>query len=138
MEKKKSELTVITKAKDLCSYVMAVTQKSPKQFRFTFVSRLQNLTLSVIENLFRANDVFVVKGDLLSQKERISFQQSALTDFEKLYDFQNLYKAHTVARRGKRATREVIEFEMNLSDNLATLSDSLKNGTKCRTITVFA
>ena len=38
MERKQSELTVITKAKDLCSYVMTVTQKSPKQFRFTFVS----------------------------------------------------------------------------------------------------
>ena len=52
-----------------------------------------------------------------------------MTDFEKLCDFQNLYKAHTVARRGKRATREVIEFEMNLGDNLAKLSESLKNGT---------
>ena len=49
MERKQSELTVITKAKDLCSYVMTVTQKSPKQFRFTFVSRLQNLALSAIE-----------------------------------------------------------------------------------------
>ena len=39
----KSELTVITKAKDLCSYIITITQKSPKQFRFTFVTRLQNL-----------------------------------------------------------------------------------------------
>lgn len=66
MERKQSELTVITKAKDLCSYVMTVTQKSPKQFRFTFVSRLQNLSLSAIENLFRANDVFVTKTDIHS------------------------------------------------------------------------
>ena len=28
MERKQSELTVITKAKDLCSYIMTVTQKS--------------------------------------------------------------------------------------------------------------
>lgn len=68
MEHKQSELTVITKAKDLCSYVMTVTQKSPKQFRFTFVSRLQNLSLSVIENLFRANDVFVSKTDTTMRK----------------------------------------------------------------------
>lgn len=51
-----------------------------------------------------------------------------MTDYEKIYDFQNLYKAHTVARRSKRDTREVIEFEMNLGDNLTTLSDALKNG----------
>ena len=69
MERKQSELTVITKAKDLCSYLMTITQKSPKQFCFTFVSRLQNLTLSVIENLFRANDVYVSKADIHSQKE---------------------------------------------------------------------
>ena len=59
MEHKQGELQVIIKAKDLCSYVMTVTQKSPKHFRYTFVSRLQNLTLSVIENLFRANAIYV-------------------------------------------------------------------------------
>ena len=84
MERKQSELTVITKAKDLCSYVMTVTQKSPKQFRFTFVSRLQNLSLSVIENLFRANDVFVTKNDPAAQRERLALQRNALTDLKLL------------------------------------------------------
>ena len=82
--KNQSELTVITKAKDLCSYVMTVTQKSPKQFRFTFISRLQNLALSAIENLFRANDVFVSKTDIHSQQQRISYQRNAMTDFKLL------------------------------------------------------
>lgn len=52
-----------------------------------------------------------------------------MTDYEKICDFKNLYRAHTVARRGKRHTHEVIEFEMNLADNLTGISDSLKNGT---------
>jgi len=43
----KNELTVVMKAKDLCSYIVMVTQKSPKQFRFTFVSRLQNPAMDV-------------------------------------------------------------------------------------------
>ena len=55
MSQNQSELIVITKAKELCSYVMTVTQKSPKHFRFTFVTRMQNLSLDVIENLYRAN-----------------------------------------------------------------------------------
>lgn len=84
LERKQSELTVITKAKDLCSYIMTVTQKSPKHFRYTFVSRLQNLALSVIENLFRANDVFVSKQDLQSHRERLNFQRSAMTDLKLL------------------------------------------------------
>lgn len=84
MERNQSELTVITKAKDLCSYIMTITQKSPKQYRFTFVSRLQNLALSAIENLFRTNEVFVSKSNIQSQKERLSYQRSAMTDLKLL------------------------------------------------------
>ena len=84
MERKQSELLVITRAKDLCSYVMTVTQKSPKHFRYTFVSRLQNLTLSVIENLYRANDTFVRKGDLVGAEKRLELQRAAMTDLKVL------------------------------------------------------
>lgn len=59
----KSELSVITKAKDLCSYVMTVTDKSPKRFRFTLVSRMQNYALDVIESLYYANEIYVYAGD---------------------------------------------------------------------------
>lgn len=52
-----------------------------------------------------------------------------MTDYEKICNFQNLYAAHIAARKGKRNTREVIEFEMNLGENLIILSDTLKNGT---------
>jgi len=55
MAKTESELSVIVKAKDLCGYIMTVTQRSPKQFRFTYVSRLQNAALTTIELLFRAS-----------------------------------------------------------------------------------
>jgi len=57
-----SELTIVTKAKDLCSYVVTVTQKSPKQFRFTFVSRLINLAFGIIDAIYRANEVYVGVG----------------------------------------------------------------------------
>ena len=63
MQKKQSELTVITKAKDLCTYVMTVTQKSPKHFRYTFVNRLQNLSLDIVEKLIRADEIYVVNGN---------------------------------------------------------------------------
>ena len=84
MERKQSELTVITKTKDLCSYVLTVTQKSPKHFRYTFVSKLQNLVLSAIENLYRANEIFVEKGNPATQEERLSLQRSAMTDLKLL------------------------------------------------------
>jgi hypothetical protein len=78
--KKKSELTVVMKAKELCSYIMTVTQKSPKQFRFTFVTRLQNLALDVIERIYRANEVHLISG----AAQRLEFQRSALTDLKLL------------------------------------------------------
>ncbi len=84
MEQKQSELRVITKAKDLCSYVITITQKSPKQFRFTFVSRMQNLCLDVIESLYRANDTFVKTGDQEAWNTRIEFQHRAMTDLKLL------------------------------------------------------
>lgn len=88
--KKESELTIITKAKDLCSYIMIVTQKSPKHFRFTFVSRLQNLSLDIIENLYRANDIFVEKRDKDSYGRRREFQQQAMTNIKILSYFSLL------------------------------------------------
>lgn len=77
--KKESELAVITRAKELCQYIMVVTDKSPKKFRFTLVSRLQNYSLSVIENLYRANDIYLVEGNAdPNRRRRIMFQREAM------------------------------------------------------------
>ena len=43
------ELQVITKSKDLCNYIITITEKSPKKFRFVFVNRMQNLSLDIIQ-----------------------------------------------------------------------------------------
>ena len=53
-----SDLMVITKAKNLSDYILTITQKSPKQFRFSLVGRLQNYALDIVELLYEANDVF--------------------------------------------------------------------------------
>lgn len=80
----KSELSVITKAKDLCSYIMTVTDKSPKRFRFTLVSRLQNYALDIIEQLIMANEVFVATGDRVAAGERLAHQRKAMTSLKLL------------------------------------------------------
>jgi four helix bundle protein len=53
--KKKAPLFVLAKAKDLASYIIAVTEKSPKKFRFTLVNRLQNYALDAIECIIKGN-----------------------------------------------------------------------------------
>jgi len=79
-----SELTVIVRAKELASYILTVTDKSPKRFRFTLASKLQNYTLNIIENLYRANEVFVKKGDAQKAEKRLEYQQQALTEMKLL------------------------------------------------------
>lgn len=88
--KTQSELSVITKAKDLCSYVMTVTQRSPKHFRYTFVSRLQNLSLDIIEHLYWANDLFISKNDVRNNEKRLEFQHQAMTELKLLAYFSLL------------------------------------------------
>ena len=91
----KSDLIVITKANDLCAYVLTVTEKSPKRFRFTLVGRMQNLTLDIIENIYRANEVYLGRGELCSSEmpqphetlafeKRLDFQHAALTSLKVL------------------------------------------------------
>lgn len=61
-------------------YVLAVTDKSPKKFRFTLVSRLQNYSLDIIQNLFMANSIVLKYGmsdeAILSRKD---YQDKAMT-----------------------------------------------------------
>lgn len=81
---KASELVVITKSKDLCTYILTVTKKSPKYFRFTLVSRMHNLALNIIENIYRANEIFIKNQDEVIKQKRLDFQQKALTDIKVL------------------------------------------------------
>lgn len=78
-----SELTVITRAKELCGYVLTVTDKSPKKFRYTLVSRLQNYAIGIVESLLTANEVRVTDraGNVLASRleHRRERQQEAFT-----------------------------------------------------------
>ena len=113
MEKRRSELTVITKAKDLCAYVMTITQKSPKQFRFTFTSRLQNLTLDVIESLYRANDIFVTKDNLTYIEKRLEFQHQAMTNLKMLCYFSMLAREQNciLPKQYEMISRQAVDCE---------------------------
>lgn len=114
-QRRKSELLVITKTKDLCSYIITITQKSPKQFRFTFVTRLQNLALDAIENLYRANDVFAIKGNQRLIEQRREYQQKAMTDFRLLCYMALLACEHRciLARQYEQISQQASEC-MNL------------------------
>lgn len=52
-----------------------------------------------------------------------------MTDFEKVYDFESLYRAYMKARKGKRWKGAAAKFEVNLLEALNLLSEQLKNKT---------
>lgn len=48
--------------------------------------------------------------------------------FEQIFNFDNLYRSHLRARCGKRHKREVVDFELNLFNNLTSLEKDLTSG----------
>lgn len=49
------EMAVFTHAKKLGEYIFVVTEKSPKKYRWSIVTRLHNSATEVVECLYRAN-----------------------------------------------------------------------------------
>lgn len=49
-----------------------------------------------------------------------------MTEFEKIHDFENLYRAYRKARRGKRWKEAAARFETGLMEGLLLLSNQLK------------
>lgn len=52
-----------------------------------------------------------------------------MTEYEKIYRFDNLYRAYKLTARGKRGKAEVVNFELDLAGNLWKLHDELKERT---------
>ena len=72
------QMAVFTAAKKLSEYIFVITEKSPKKFRWSIITRLQNASVDVIEYLYRAN--------FEKAEKRIEYQKSALVSIS-LVDF---------------------------------------------------
>ena len=57
------------------------------------------------------------------------FYLEDLMTYEEIFTFQNLYLAHKKARRNKRHKKDVILFEIDLSNNLYELYKQLNGYT---------
>lgn len=49
-----------------------------------------------------------------------------MTEYEKIYQFDNLYRAYKLAARCKRSKTEIIKYELHLAENLWKLHEELK------------
>lgn len=77
-----SELVVITKAKKLGAYVIAITMKSPVKFRGVFVGRMQNFCLDAVQDMLNANFIRVDSSE--SKKKREEYQTDAIIKLKML------------------------------------------------------
>ena len=50
-ENKPGDLKVIMKSRELFGYILLAVHKSPREFRYSVSSRMQSLSLDVLENL---------------------------------------------------------------------------------------
>ena len=73
------EMAVFTHAKKLSEYIFVITEKSPKKLRWSIVTRLQNASVELVENLYRANFE-------REEETRLNFQKCAAVNL-KLIDF---------------------------------------------------
>lgn len=78
MKRKPSELKVILEAKKICIAVMKATFNAPKQYRFSIISKIQNLSLEILEDLYISNEIFVLNASPKSLQKRIDIQRQAL------------------------------------------------------------
>jgi len=83
MAKRKSTLAVMTKTRGLAVYIFDACDKSPKKFRFTLCTKLENYVLCTIELIYRAN----LEYDL---NLRIKYQERALSYLAMIDYFSNL------------------------------------------------
>lgn len=66
-----SELMVITKSKEIISYIFSIMENSPKKFRFTLFAKLENVSLEVLESLILANEtrLGICEADNMKRKQ---------------------------------------------------------------------
>lgn len=108
----RQELTVITKAKDLCTNILTVTEKSPKRFRFTLTSRIQNLSLELIEQIYRPNEIYLSGPDReAAYARRLDLQHGALTSVKLLG-----YMALLAREQGAVLPRQYEQITKSVSD----------------------
>ncbi len=84
------EMAVMTKAKQLSTYLFQVTQNAPKKFRFSLVGKMQALSLDVISLIYKANETYVPdrtqQPNLYTERatRRLDYAQDALTTMKEL------------------------------------------------------
>ena len=110
----------MTITKDLAKYIITVTEKSPKKFRFTLVVRLQNYILDAIEYIYLANSA-------LTGNERLALQKKARTTLSMLDYFAGLaYEQECIlAKQYEQISKQIAECLLYLGKWIGSTSKTV-------------
>ncbi|MCM1438124.1 MAG: four helix bundle protein [Roseburia sp.] len=112
------EMAVFTHAKKLSEYIFVITEKSPKKLRWSIVSRLQNASVEIVENLYRAN---FERDDEM----RTAFQKSAAVGL-KILDFY----AETARKKQAITVRQTEIIARQIAETTRLLNGWIKSTRK--------
>ncbi len=123
-----SDLIVLTRAKKLGAYILAISLKTPQRFRATYIARMQNMCLDAISDILHANSI--MQDCLENKRTREQFQTDAIIKLKMLG-----YIALLAENAGCILLRQYRQIAIQLSDviNLAAAwrkSDNEKWGAK--------
>lgn len=103
------ELNVITNAKKMGKYILDITQKSPIKYRYSYVTKMHNLSIEIIENLYNAN---ILK---LEDERRVDYQRDAYVKSQILcYISEAAYEGKCITIKQYNEISKYITNEMNL------------------------
>lgn len=115
------EMAVFTHAKKLSEYIFVITEKSPKKLRWSIISRLQNASVEIVENLYRAN---FERDDYA----RIEYQKSAAVGL-KILDFYS----ETARKKQAITIRQTEIIARQISETTRLLNGWVKSTKKNKT-----
>lgn len=117
-----SDLIVFTAVKKLTTYVILVTEKSPKHFRGVFVNKMQNYCIECLELLFSANLIFATNESNFEKRQ--SLQVDAISKLKLLG-----YIATTAESVGCILPRQFNQISILLADAINLISAWRKSDT---------
>ena len=110
---RKSELKIITNSKKLASYIILITESSPKKYRYLYIDKMHECILFIIEYLYKANDT------ILGDKQRLIYQENVKSKLKLLDAISNLsYEAKCITFN----SLEQLQKEVNRSKQGCTIT----------------
>ena len=143
MKYEEKELSIITEAKRLSSYIFNTTQNSQQKFRFSLTGRMQGISLDIVDGLYDANDVFVENKLVKDLEKSIRYEEERDKNSDKLLTLRlarakemntrvelrlgNQYKVRTLIKKLEHLVTLASEMNCIRMNQREVMAEHIKN-----------